>query len=158
MDSLTSFLLVFLLLVLLVLVLLGALWEPLNGLLNGTTSSQTGQPVRNSSPQIPRTTQTSRSRGPRTLKYHARSNRHIEADAYAFSFEEQSDRNWRVYILRQPGYGGRVEDAHTTHRLTDGNRRYICWSASIPTLEQAKRVAAMWADATEKYICEGARF
>lgn len=92
------------------------------------------------------------------MKYHARSRRRLAVDAYAFSFEIQPGGDWRVYILQQPGYGGREEDAHSTHRLSDGGRRYICWSTIIPSLEQAKQVAAMWADATEKYVCDGTRF
>jgi len=77
---------------------------------------------------------------------------------YSFSYERQSDGTWRAYIVSQPGYGGRDEGAHPTHRLSSGSRKYVCWSAPIPSLEQAKRVSALWADATQEYIRSGKRF
>jgi len=77
---------------------------------------------------------------------------------YTFSFERQSDGNWRVYITTQPGYNGRSSDAHTTHRLSSGDRKYICWSDPITGLEMAKQIAASWADATQAYIKTGTRF
>ena len=77
---------------------------------------------------------------------------------YRFSFEKQPGGGWRVYIERQPGYRGRSAGAHETHRLSDGRRRYICWSGRIDTFEQAKGVARAWADATQRYIRDGTRF
>ena len=77
---------------------------------------------------------------------------------YSYSIEQQRDGTWRVYIEGQPDYKGRDNDAHTTHRLSDGGRKYICWTAPLQTLGQAKQVAAMWADATQKYIQSGTRF
>jgi hypothetical protein len=156
MDSLFNFLMVFLVLVVIVLFLLGALWGPLNRLLNGTPPSREAEPprpVRNAVPSPPSIPPT-RHRRARSL-YRARGPRQID---YGFSYEQQSDDSWRVYITSQPGYGGRADDAHTTHRYSDGGRRYICWSATIRTLEQARQVSAMWADATEKYIHAGTRF
>jgi hypothetical protein len=77
---------------------------------------------------------------------------------YAFSFEEQPDGNWKAYIESQPDYRGRESDAHTTHRLSDGGRRYICWTTALGSLGQAKQVAALWADATQGYIRTGKKF
>ncbi len=77
---------------------------------------------------------------------------------YSFSLERQSGGTWRVYIETQPDYKGRESDAHTTHRLSDGGRKYICWTAPLQSLDQAKQVAAAWADATQKYIRSGSRF
>ena len=77
---------------------------------------------------------------------------------YRFSFEKQRNGGWRVYIERQPGYGGRADDTITTHRLSDGRRKYVCWSRRIDTFEQAKGVARAWADATQRYIRDGTRF
>ncbi len=77
---------------------------------------------------------------------------------YFFSFERQSSRRWRVYIEQQPSYRGRATDAHSTHRLSDGSRKYICWTRSLRTLEEAKQVAAAWADETQKYIRTGSGF
>jgi hypothetical protein len=95
-----------------------------------------------------------RSDGIARLSYRTKDGR---AD-YSFSYERQSDGTWRAYIVSQPSYGGRDEGAHPTHRLSDGCRKYVCWSAPIPSFEQAKQVSAIWADATQEYIRGGKRF
>lgn len=77
---------------------------------------------------------------------------------YTFSFEQQGDGTWRAYIVSQPSYRRRSKDYHSTHRLPDGRRKYICWDSSIYSFEQLKQVAAMWANATQKYIRTGRRF
>lgn len=77
---------------------------------------------------------------------------------YVFAFEEQSDGTWRVYIERQPSYQGRATGAHSTHRLSDGNRKYICWTQPLLSLTAAKQVAAVWADKTQEYIRTGRTF
>lgn len=77
---------------------------------------------------------------------------------YGFLFERQGDGSYRIYILSQPGYGSRASDNHSTHRLRDGNRYYVCWNAPIQTLDDAKTVAALWADKTQEYIRAGAQF
>jgi len=77
---------------------------------------------------------------------------------YHFSVEEQSDGTWRVYIMDQPSYRGRATDAHSTHRLSDGGRKYICWTRSLSTLAEAKQVASLWADKTQDYIRTGSGF
>jgi hypothetical protein len=74
---------------------------------------------------------------------------------YQFSFENQSDGTWLVYIESQPSYRGRSEDAHETHRFTDGIRDYICWTDPILSFEDAKTIAATWADKTQNYIKTG---
>lgn len=77
---------------------------------------------------------------------------------YQFSFEQQRDGTWKPFILSQPSYQGREDDAHSTHRLSDGHRKYVCWTDPLQTLAQAKQVAAMWADATQEYIRTGRPF
>ena len=77
---------------------------------------------------------------------------------YLFSFEEQSDGTWRAYIEQQPSYRGRPTDAHSTHRLSDGGRKYVCWTRPLRSLEEAKQVAALWADKTQEYIRTGRGF
>jgi hypothetical protein len=77
---------------------------------------------------------------------------------YGFSFEGQRDGTWRVYIQSQPHYGGRATDAHSTHRFSDGSRQYICWDRPIRSYEDAKEIAALWADKTQEYIRSGRRF
>jgi broad specificity polyphosphatase/5'/3'-nucleotidase SurE len=90
----------------------------------------------------------------KTMFYRTRDGR----EDYQFSFEQQRDGTWRAYIESQPNYGGRDSDAHTTHRLSDGSRKYVCWTDPLDTLAQAKQVAAMWSDATQEYIRTGKRF
>ena len=78
--------------------------------------------------------------------------------SYAFSFEQQPDETWRIYIEGQPGYGSRMEDSLSTHRLPDGDRKHVCWTTPLGSLEVAKQVAALWADETQKYILTGTGF
>lgn len=73
---------------------------------------------------------------------------------YVFDFEHHPG-SWRIYIVDQPPYGGRHEGTIETHRLTDAGRRYICWDRPVPTLDDAKGIAAMWADATQEYVRSG---
>jgi hypothetical protein len=73
---------------------------------------------------------------------------------YGFSFEEQSDRTWMVYIVNQPPYDGRDDGLAATGRSFDGARH----SVVAPTLEtehEARFAAARWADATQEYITHG---
>jgi hypothetical protein len=77
---------------------------------------------------------------------------------YHFSIEEQSNGTWRAYIDDQPSYRGRATDAHSTHRLSDGARQYVCWTSPLSTFAEAKQVAARWADKTQDYIRTGNRF
>ena len=76
---------------------------------------------------------------------------------YRFSFQRQGDGLFRIYILSQPSYGSRDTSMHATHRLNDG-RLYICWAGAIRTTEQARWVAATWADSTQNYIRTGRTF
>ena len=77
---------------------------------------------------------------------------------YSFSFERQSDGSWRPYILSQPDYRGRSPDSHSTHRLPDGGRNYVCWRGVLRSEQDARQVAKKWADATQDYIKTGRRF
>lgn len=76
---------------------------------------------------------------------------------YQFSVEPAGGA-WRAYILEQPPYRGRADDAHTTHRLSDGGRHYVCWSQSLATAEAAASVARIWAQRTDRYIATGKSF
>ncbi len=77
---------------------------------------------------------------------------------YRFSIERQSDGTYQSFILSQPNYGSRATGAHDTHRLTASGRRYVCWNRPLQNAEEAKSVAALWADATQEYIRTGRRF
>jgi hypothetical protein len=78
---------------------------------------------------------------------------------YAFTIEQQADGTYRAYVAYQPDYGNRTTDGHSTHRYQapDG-RKFICWSKSIRSEQDALRVSAAWADATQEYIKSGKRF
>ncbi len=77
---------------------------------------------------------------------------------YKFSFEEQRNGTWKAYIERQPSYHGRSANSQLTHRLSDGNRKHICWDKPLRSLSDAKGVAATWADKTQEYIKTGKSF
>lgn len=76
-----------------------------------------------------------------------------------FSFEKIST-GWRIYIEATPSYEsyGRDSGAHSTHRLTDGSRSYVCWSQAIETFDHAKSVARAWSEATSDYLLTGTTF
>lgn len=74
-----------------------------------------------------------------------------EAD-FAFLFEQQPDGSWIPIIVSQPSYNGRPEDLHSTHRITTNDGKLaVCWTEPLNSLEDAKRVASLWADETMKY-------
>ena len=71
---------------------------------------------------------------------------------YGFEVEQKSDGSWRPYITRQPSYRGRDTGAHPTHRLSDSKGKYVCWTKQLKSEQEARRVAAAWADKTQDYI------
>jgi len=77
---------------------------------------------------------------------------------YLFSFEEQRNGTWLAFILRQPPYNGRNTGSHPTHRLRKVGRDYVCWNSRLGSQDEARQIAALWADATQKYIKNGTRF
>jgi hypothetical protein len=91
----------------------------------------------------------------RRVSYRTRDGR---AD-YQFSIEQQNNGGYRTYIASQPSYGNRPTGAHPTHRQHDGaGRPFVCWSTPIASEQDALRVSAAWADATQEYIKTGRRF
>lgn len=76
---------------------------------------------------------------------------------YGFEFKRLADGTWRVYIVSQPSYGTRPAGQHRAHWLSENGRRYVCWTGTLHTLEEAKTVAAEWADRTQRYIATGKR-
>jgi hypothetical protein len=92
---------------------------------------------------------------PKRVHYRTRDGRTY----YSFSIEEQPRGEYRSYIVAQPGYGDRLVATHTTHRLRDETGRlYICWSKPIRSEQDALRVSAAWAEATQEYIKSGQTF
>ncbi len=78
--------------------------------------------------------------------------------SFKFRFEELADGDWRAYILFQPDYCGRPDDNHSTHRLGSGDEPYVCWTGPLRTLQEAKQVASVWCEKTERYIRYGKKF
>ena len=76
---------------------------------------------------------------------------------FRFGFELRRD-NYVTIILSQPAYGGRDSNLHITHRIHEGDDHLVCWVGPVPTLGDAKIVAALWADFTERYILTGQPF
>lgn len=75
---------------------------------------------------------------------------------YVFDFEYVSrDVGWRAYIVSQPPYRGRDTSMHATHRLGAEGDRYVCWTDPLRTIDDAKHIAALWADCTQEYIRTG---
>jgi hypothetical protein len=79
---------------------------------------------------------------------------------YRFTFQEINSSCWRIYIREQPDYGGQPESGHATHRFFDEVRgqHYICWDRDISSLDDARKIAAMWAERTERYRKHGITF
>lgn len=86
----------------------------------------------------------------RNIKYRASS-----GEDFDFDFDFDPRDGWRVYITSQPDYGSRSRGEHETHRYNTGGRPYICWDTPIRTAEDAREIAAMWAEATLHYIATG---
>jgi hypothetical protein len=77
------------------------------------------------------------------------------AVTFRFDFVQMPDTSWRIYIKDQPGYNGRPDGSHASHRLSDERGRFICWEPAPRSLDEAKGVARAWADATHDYIQTG---
>ncbi len=92
----------------------------------------------------------------RVVSYRTRSGKNL----FTFALELVAPGQWRVFILGQPSYGSRPDDAHITHRLTDyaSGRRYVCWDSPIRTADEALKIAVTWAEGTEQYIESGEHF
>ena len=93
------------------------------------------------------------------MNYEIRNTRYTTLDrrhTFVFDFVYvEAIRSWRIYITQQPSYRGRPQGAHQSHRLNDGRGPFICWDCPIGTLDEAKGVARVWADATQIYIETG---
>jgi hypothetical protein len=92
--------------------------------------------------------------GPGIVYYRTRNGR----SDYRFRIERVGNGGYRAYILEQPAYNCRGTDNHVTHRLSDSRGHYICWTKRLDSPEEARKVAAFWADKTEDYIVHGRPF
>ena len=73
--------------------------------------------------------------------------------------DAESKGRVKVYVERQPSYGGRSTASDVIHRWPGkkGSPPYICFKSERKprTYSEAKKLAHQWADATEKYIKTG---
>ena len=92
--------------------------------------------------------------GDEVVSYRTRNGR----SDYRFRLTRLPDGGYRAYILDHPGYGSRDASSAVTHRLSDSQGDYVCWTGRLKTREEARQVAATWADKTEDYILRGHRF
>ena len=65
---------------------------------------------------------------------------------------------YRCYIDRTPSYRGRSTDMHATHHLIDSRGKYICYTANLPYIAQAKNLCKQWSNLTQRYIETGRTF
>ncbi len=71
-----------------------------------------------------------------------------------FRFQlEWVEEGVRVYLVEQPG--GRTDGCHL---LSDGGRKYLCWDRSLPSVQAAKAVTAVWAEREWRYLDTGREF
>ncbi len=71
---------------------------------------------------------------------------------YVFDFEYVAE-GWRIYIMNRIDLRG--ASAVGLHVLGYPHRPYICWAGTIPTLDAAKSVAGLWADAMQGFYTTG---
>lgn len=72
---------------------------------------------------------------------------------FAFQFAQSGEGNIRIYVLDFPN-----ADESVCHMLEDDYGDYICWSERIPSVPEARTVAAKWAEATLVYQRTGVTF
>ncbi len=84
----------------------------------------------------------------RTLTYRSTDGRAF----FRFRFSLRGN-DFRIHILEFPN-----PSTGSCHVLQDSNGPYICWSQPVPSWPAAKRVAAMWAEATLVYQRTGRTF
>lgn len=76
---------------------------------------------------------------------------------YVFTLKKLSS-GYRCYIDRTPSYRNRSTSLHVTHRLSDERGKYICFTADLPHIAQARTLCKQWSDLTQRYIETGRTF
>lgn len=92
-----------------------------------------------------------------TYTVNAESGYHNSDNRYSFTLKRLSG-GWRCYIDHTPSYRGRSTDPTVIHRLHDSRGPYICYTANLPELEQAKTLCRTWSNLTQRYIETGKGF
>jgi hypothetical protein len=71
---------------------------------------------------------------------------------YGFAIDFQPDIGWRVYIVFQSFRQGNDDSPPLPYQSIDPTgRRYVDWSEKLDNLEDAKKVAARWAELVQGY-------
>lgn len=71
---------------------------------------------------------------------------------YGFSLEFQPDAGWRVYIAFQPSCHNDAENLQLPYQSIDRDGRcYVNWPSRLDSLGDAKTVAALWAELTQRH-------
>ena len=71
---------------------------------------------------------------------------------YGFSIEYQPKVGWRIYIIFQPLRHGGDDNPQLPYQATDHDgRSYVNWLAKLDNLDDAKTVAARWAEISERH-------
>ena len=88
----------------------------------------------------------------------------VRGRMFEFAFvDHRGGEGWRIYVLRQPGYGGWAAGAHESHRYYDSDlaRHYVCIDPSkqpLRRIQDAVALADLWAKGTVRYIDTGRGF
>ena len=119
--------------------------------LNSTVSQSSNRdivPVGNITPSANET-------GP--MVYYANNRHNLRDKEYQFNYKNVNGC-WRAYILRMPSLGNRDTNGHSTHRLWDGDRPYVCWDCPVNSLKDMQTISRVWADSIQEYIATGKKF
>lgn len=92
-----------------------------------------------------------------TYTVYAETNSPGSDNRYVFTLKKLSS-GYRCYIDRTPSYRNRSTSLHVTHRLSDERGKYICFTADLPYIAQARTLCKQWSDLTQRYIETGRTF
>jgi hypothetical protein len=71
---------------------------------------------------------------------------------YGFSIEFQPGKGWRVYIVFDPFSKGQDDSPQFPYQSLDSDgRRYVDWPSTLENLGDARTVAGLWAEMTQRY-------
>ncbi|MFL6146526.1 MAG: hypothetical protein ACJ72I_03240 [Pseudonocardiaceae bacterium] len=70
---------------------------------------------------------------------------------YGFSLEFQPGVGWRVYIMFVPFREHENSMGLPYQALDNDGRRYVEWGPKLENLGDAKTIASLWAELTERY-------
>jgi hypothetical protein len=94
-----------------------------------------------------------------TIKEKIMASERYKGFRFRYVHDVESKGRVRVYVERQPSYGGRSTDSDVIHRWPgkNGSPSYICFKSERKprTYSEAKKLAHQWADATLRYIHTG---